>query len=170
MIALGTPGDPDAALLREIAHLGGGRAYFTADAMQLPRVFAEDVMHVARKTFLEQRTRVLPARGLFSLQVARPPTCPTSRGYNLTFLASGAEPMLASGDENAAPLAAGAGTRCGQDAAPVTFEADGAYTGELAALARVQGLLPRRARVDESARPRPKASMRAWKPKGGAPR
>ncbi|MCP4696914.1 MAG: VWA domain-containing protein, partial [Gammaproteobacteria bacterium] len=52
VIGLGTNGDLDAALLEDLALLGGGRAYFTADALNLPRVFTQDVMQVARKSFL----------------------------------------------------------------------------------------------------------------------
>lgn len=130
VIGLGTPDDVDAALLRNIAELGGGQAYFTSDALQLPRVFAQDVMYVARKTFLEASTPVLPGRGLLSFGLADQ-AIPETGGYNLTFLREGAEAMLVTGDENHAALAAGWQHGAGRVLA-VTFEADGPYTGALA--------------------------------------
>jgi uncharacterized membrane protein len=130
VIGLGTPDDPDAELLRDIAKLGGGNVYFTTDARQLPRVFAQDVMYVARKTFLEERTRVRPARGLLGLGLGASEV-PDVGGYNLTFLRTGAEPMLISGDEHSAALAAGWQRGTGKVLA-VMFEADGPFTGELA--------------------------------------
>jgi hypothetical protein len=130
VVGLGTPDDRDAALLREIADLGGGTAYFTADALQLPRVFAQDVMHVARKTFLEQRTPVAPGRGMRSLSVDGS-AIPDVGGYNLTYLGDGAEAMLVSEDDQHAPLAAGRHAGAGKVFA-VTFEADGVFTGPLA--------------------------------------
>ena len=130
VIGLGTPADPDAELLRDIAKVGGGQVYFTNDARQLPRVFAQDVMYVARKTFIEERTHVLPARGLLTIGVSAQ-NVPDVAGYNLTFLRKGAEAMLVSGDKNAAALAAGWQRGTGKVMAAM-FEADGPYTGELA--------------------------------------
>jgi Mg-chelatase subunit ChlD len=130
VIGLGTESDSDAALLREIAELGGGRVYFTADALQLPRVFAQDVMRVARKTFLRTRTTVEPARGLLALQLPLT-AAPAVAGYNATYLVPGAEPSLITGDEQHAPLAAAWQRGAGKVMA-VTFEADGPDTGEIA--------------------------------------
>jgi uncharacterized membrane protein len=130
VIGLGTASDPDAELLRDIAKIGGGNAYFTNDARQLPRIFAQDVMYVARKTFIEERTAVLPARGLLGLGLSASEV-PAVGGYNLTFLRTGAEPMLVSGDAHAAALAAGWQRGTGKVLA-VMFEADGPFTGELA--------------------------------------
>jgi len=132
VIGLGTPTDVDAQLLRDIAKLGGGNVYFTNDARQLPRVFAQDVMYIARKTFIEERTRVLPARGLLGLGLGLGASeVPDVGGYNLTFLRAGAEALLVSGDEHSAALAAGWQRGTGKVLA-VMFEADGPFTGELA--------------------------------------
>ncbi len=131
VIGLGTRTDRDAALLDEMARLGGGQAYFTADAMQLPRIFAQDIIYISRKTFLPETTPVLPARGLLTLGMGTEPV-PSVDGYNLTFLARGAEAVLVSGDDNAAPLAAAWQRGAGKVVA-VTFEADGPHTGALAA-------------------------------------
>jgi hypothetical protein len=130
VIAMGTPADSDAELLRDIAKLGGGNVYFTNDARQLPRVFAQDVMYIARKTFIEAPTPVLPARGLLGLGLAAS-AVPNAGGYNLTFLRKGAESILVSGDEHSAALAASWQRGTGKVLA-VTFEADGPFTGALA--------------------------------------
>lgn len=130
VIGLGTPLDPDAELLRKIAELGGGRAFFTDDALDLPRVFAQEVMYVARNTFVEGHTPAIGARGLLAL--GQPGTkLPAVEGYNLTFLRDGADPIVLSDDENSAPLAASWQRGAGKVAA-VTFEADGPFSGELA--------------------------------------
>ncbi|MDD9945188.1 MAG: VWA domain-containing protein [Myxococcales bacterium] len=130
VIGLGTDSDPDAELLRRIAVLGNGRAYLTSDPLQLPRVFAQDVMHVARRTFIEEESPVLPASGLLGLSLPLS-VVPSVAGYNLSFIARDAELMLVSGDDNQAPLAAGWQRGAGKVMA-VTFEADGPFTGPIA--------------------------------------
>ena len=129
VIALGDESDIDASLLKDIAHLGGGRIFFTEDALQLPRIFAQDIMFVARKTFVEEETMVAPAQGFVGLQLA-PSSIPAVGGYNLTYLAKDAELMLVTQDENHAPLAAGWRKSSGRVLA-LTFEADGPFTGPL---------------------------------------
>lgn len=132
VIGLGTEADSDAALLKDIAAIGGGRVYFTNDALQLPRVFAQDVMYMVRKTFLERATRPLAGRGLLGIGMQpSSDAIPNTGGYNLTFLRDGAETVLVSDDENHAPLAATWQRGTGKVAA-LTFEADGHYTGDLA--------------------------------------
>ncbi|MEE8410117.1 MAG: VWA domain-containing protein, partial [Myxococcota bacterium] len=138
-VGLGSTTDPDADLLRDIAKRGKGRIYFTANAERLPRIFVEDVMHVARETFVEHRTPVLPARGLTALEFVAA-TIPNVGGYNLTFLAPDADLMLMTGDDNAAPLIAGWQRRSGKVLA-ITFEADGRFTGALGKWKRYKALL-----------------------------
>lgn len=130
VVGLGEPHDADAGLLQMIAALGGGHVYFTADALQLPRVFAQDVMHVARTTFLDRPAHVAAAPGLLSLQVESK-AIPDVGGYNLTYLADHAEAMLVSDDDQHAPLAAGKQAGAGKVFA-ATFEADGVFTGPFA--------------------------------------
>ncbi len=128
VIGLGTQTDQDAALLEDLALIGGGRVYFTANARNLPRVFTQDVMQVARESFIEQTTAVLATRGLIGLKFAIT-DIPTVGGYNLSYLAPSAELMLQSDDDNQAPLAAGWQRGQGKVMA-VTFEADGEFTGQ----------------------------------------
>src|ERR1044071_9989521 len=54
VIGLGTDHDSDADLLRDIAARGGGRIFFTEDANDLPRLFAQDTFIVARSAFVDE--------------------------------------------------------------------------------------------------------------------
>lgn len=105
VIGLGKKTDCDAALLEEIARRGGGNIYFTENAEELPRIFAEDTMLMSRSSFVEEPTSVkmLPQSGMLS---------PTKwsdfsvGGYNLCYLRPGAVAATRTGDELNAPLVA----------------------------------------------------------------
>ena len=58
VVGLGTPSDVDAELLRDIAYRGNGRIFFTENAEELPRLFAQDTFVVARSTFIDEPTTV----------------------------------------------------------------------------------------------------------------
>ncbi|MEM7018589.1 MAG: vWA domain-containing protein, partial [Pseudomonadota bacterium] len=129
VIGLGTEEDVDANLLKHIAELGKGRAYFTANALKLPRIFVQDMMHVARDSFIDTPTPVQSARGLLTLEFTTS-AIPNVGGYNLGYLAQGADLMMLSQDDNQAPLAAGWQRGQGRVVA-VAFEADGPFTGDM---------------------------------------
>lgn len=131
VIALGTPSDPDARLLEDIAALGKGRVFFNADPSQLPALFAQETVAVARSAFLAEPTPLVDAGGWLEL-AARPMAWPASvDAYNLSYLKPGASVAAVSGDEYKAPLVAfwqrGAGR-----AAAVSFP----LAGELSATVR----------------------------------
>lgn len=87
VVALGTPTDVDAEFLRQIASSGGGECYFTMDPSELPRLFAQDTMRIARTTFVEEptATRVLP--DLYGLGELDPAAgFPVFGGHNLNWL------------------------------------------------------------------------------------
>ena len=54
VIGLGKPTDVDARLLEDIAKLGRGNIMFTEDAEELPRLFTQDTMSVARSSFIKK--------------------------------------------------------------------------------------------------------------------
>lgn len=54
VIGMGNDGDVHAPLLREIAELGRGRAFFQADPFAIPALFAQETMTVARPSFSEK--------------------------------------------------------------------------------------------------------------------
>lgn len=134
VIAIGTTADPDAKLLQEVASLGKGNIMFTDDAQELPRLFTQDTMSVARNTFLtggEGQTlpgHLVPdSRLMGELGEGR---LPDVGGYNLSYLKPDATLAAASRDEYAAPWSAFWYRGLGR-AAAVTFEADGPYTGPI---------------------------------------
>lgn len=136
VIGLGTEADQDADLLKEIAARGGGECYFTADAHEIPRLFAQDTFVVARLAFVEELTpiRFTPERGMLGLTLAEEP--PPIGGYNLCFLRPGARQAVVTADENAMPVLAFWNAGLGRVLA-FCGEADGQHAGPLASWPRV---------------------------------
>jgi hypothetical protein len=67
VIGLGSASDSDSKLLEEIAKLGQGRCQFVADATELPRVFAQETIQVARSSMVEEPAAVLVLPALRTL-------------------------------------------------------------------------------------------------------
>ena len=106
VVGLGKPGDSDAELLRDIAHRGGGRIFFTDNPEELPRLFAQDTFVVARSTFVDEPTPIQFTGGAISLtgkQFAEPPPL---GGYNLCYLRPEANLGAVTIDDYKAPVAA----------------------------------------------------------------
>jgi uncharacterized membrane protein len=128
VIGLGTEDDKDAELLRDIARRGGGQIYFSEDAEDLPRLFAQDTFIVARSAFVDQATAVKPTAGLFSITGRSFANMPLVGGFNLCYLRDGAALDVFTADEYKAPLLASWQAGLGRVAA-FTGEADGEYSG-----------------------------------------
>ena len=136
VIGLGEKTDVDAALLQDIAKRGKGNILFTTDAEELPRLFTEDTMAVARSSFVKQDEKTQPA-GIpgASLASARlmgelpPGSFPPVGGYNLSYLKPEATLAVVSRDEYAAPWDAFWYRGLGRVAA-VTLEVDGPHSGK----------------------------------------
>jgi uncharacterized membrane protein len=106
VIALGTPSDPDAPFLEQIAEDGKGRLFFNDDANTLPAVFAQETVSVSRSAFLDEATGIAPRAGWQEL-AALPLNWPAQvDGYNLSYLREGAAESLQSQDRYAAPILA----------------------------------------------------------------
>jgi Mg-chelatase subunit ChlD len=131
VIGLGKPSDQDADLLRDIAKRGNGQIYFTESAAELPRLFAQDTIVVARSTFLEEPTQVQFMGGLVTLTGRQFSGAPKIGGYNLTYLRPKANLAALTTDEYQAPVAAAWQAGSGRVLC-YTGEADGAYTGPMA--------------------------------------
>lgn len=131
VIGLGTERDVDAGLLRDIAARGGGRCYFTDDANELPRLFAQDTFIVARSTFVEAETPVESTGSLYSLTGRTFPPFPSTGGFNLTYLRKDASSAVLTRDEYRAPLVASWQVGAGRVVA-YTGEVDGKFTGAMA--------------------------------------
>ena len=106
VVGLGRETDPDAALLREIAALGEGRIAFTEDAANLPALFEQETVAVARSAFLEEATALKPLATWQEIAARPLAWLPSVDGYNLSYLRPGATAALLSADEEAAPLVA----------------------------------------------------------------
>ncbi len=132
VIGLGTDSDSDAAFLKDVAALGNGRIFFNADPSQLPGIFAQETVAVARSAFLSDPVPVVDAAGWLQI-AARPLSWPAQvDGYNLSYLKPEATAAALSGDEYKAPLVAfwqkGAGR-----AAAVSFPLAGDYSASVRA-------------------------------------
>jgi Mg-chelatase subunit ChlD len=135
VIGLGTKADSDAKLLEDIAKLGGGNIMFTADAQELPRMFTQDTMSVARNTFIKAHDEDFPngfpgelipdGRLLGDLGLG---AFPAADGYNLSYLKPDATAAVLSKDEYQAPWSSFWYRGIGRVAA-ITLEVDGPYSG-----------------------------------------
>ncbi|MFN7971938.1 MAG: VWA domain-containing protein [Acidobacteriota bacterium] len=140
VVGLGTPKDPDADLLRDIARRGGGEVYFSDDARELPRLFAQDTFTVARSAFVPEKTQVkslLPLATILGRSLGAPPQI---GGYNLCYARPGALTGIVTEDENAAPIVAAWQFGAGRVAC-YTGEAAGESTGEMARWPQAADLL-----------------------------
>ncbi len=131
VIGLGKPSDVDAGLLRDIAKRGNGQIYFTESAEELPRLFAQDTIIVARSTFLEAITPIQTTGGLVTLTGKQFNGLPAIGGYNLCYLRPNANLATVTTDEYKAPIVASWQAGSGRVLC-YTGEADGDYTGAIA--------------------------------------
>ena len=106
VIGLGNKTDVDAALLEDIAKKGKGNIMFTTDPQELPRLFTEDTMSVARSSFVKKDEKTQPQgisgkmlsdiRLMGNLQAG---AFPKAGGYNLSYLKPQATMGAVSQDE-----------------------------------------------------------------------
>ena len=139
VIGLGTKADVDAKLLEDVALLGKGNIMFTSDAEELPRLFTQDTMSIARNTFITGEDNypdgipgsILPDARLIGSIDALGDKFPTVGGYNLSYLKPDATAAVVSTDENDAPWSAAWHRGLGRVAA-ITLEVDGEFSGQFA--------------------------------------
>jgi Mg-chelatase subunit ChlD len=138
VIGLGSESDSDAAFLKDVAARGEGRMHFTATADELPRLFAQEAITVARSSFVTEPTaaRTLPDLVLLGELPAAP--FPNVDGYNLTYLRPGATMGVVTTDDYQAPVLAFWHRGLGRVAA-VTAEVDGEHSRRLNAWNGFQG-------------------------------
>lgn len=104
VIGLGTKKDPDAAFLQDIAKRGNGRIFFTNSALDIPRLFAQETVTIARSAFLTDPVNTLPT-GLWA-EISDQPIewLPRVDAYNLSYARPEASTCLLTKDEYVAPL------------------------------------------------------------------
>jgi Mg-chelatase subunit ChlD len=130
VIGLGSETDKDAEFLKDVAKRGHGRIQFTANVDELPRLFAQEAITVARSSFIDQPT---PARSLSDMVLLG--DLPSSKfpsldGYNLSYLRPGATIGVVTDDEYHAPVLSFWHRGLGRVAA-LTAEVDGKYSQSL---------------------------------------
>jgi hypothetical protein len=135
VIGLGTDHDSDSELLKDIAKRGGGQVMFSNDPLELPRLFTQDTMNIARNTFIKKEEdhpqgipgRLVPEARLMGELGSGP--FPNVDGYNLCYLKPEATPAVISADEYQAPWSAFWYRGLGRVAA-LTMEVDGGSSGQ----------------------------------------
>jgi von Willebrand factor type A domain len=135
VIGLGTSQDADASLLEEIGTLGKGRVFFSEDAAQLPGIFTQETVAVARSAFLTESVAVVDAGGWPEIGVAPIALPPVVDAYNLSYLRPEAAALAVTGDEYKAPLVAFWQRGAGRVVA-VSFPLAGEYSSTIRAWAR----------------------------------
>ncbi len=131
VVGLGTANDVDAELLRDIARHGDGRSFFTKNAEELPRLFAQDTFVVARSMFIDEPTTVRTTGGMVSLTGRGYQITSPIGGYNLCYIRPDANLAAVTVDEYKAPVVAAWQAGIGRVLC-YTGEADGAHTGPIA--------------------------------------
>lgn len=131
VIGLGTPADVDAGLLRDVAKRGNGQIFFTESAADLPRLFAQDTIIVARSMFLDQPTPIQFTGGMVTLTGRQFSGLDSVGGYNLCYLRPKANPAAVTLDEYQSPLVASWQAGSGRVLCYLG-EADGQFAGAMA--------------------------------------
>ncbi|MSR62518.1 MAG: VWA domain-containing protein [Planctomycetes bacterium] len=133
VVALGTEQDSDAAFLKRIAELGAGQCYFTHDPAELPRLFAQDTLTIARATFVDEPVACTPLPDLFGLgETLDTQGFPELGGYNVTWLEPEATCGVVTQSEFKSPAFAFAQMGLGRTAA-FSGQIGGDYGGALVA-------------------------------------
>ncbi|MEZ5387301.1 MAG: vWA domain-containing protein [Prosthecobacter sp.] len=127
VIALGTRRDVDAWILDDIAKRGKGRIFYTDKAEELPSIFSQETVAVARSAFIAEPVPAKAAGGWFEIsnQVMEWPK--EVDGFNLSYLREWASQGLITQDEYAAPLVAFGPRGTGRTAA-VSFPLGGEHS------------------------------------------
>ncbi|MFD2257401.1 VWA domain-containing protein [Luteolibacter algae] len=127
VIGLGTKGDVDAALCEDIARRGNGRIFFSDRPMDIPQIFAQETVTIARSAFVEVPVKGIATGRWSEISPKSLDWMPQVDGYNLSYARNDATVSLVSQDEYAAPLVAHARRGLGRTAA-VSFPLGGEFS------------------------------------------
>ncbi|WP_367872855.1 VWA domain-containing protein [Luteolibacter sp. Populi] len=130
VIGLGTPKDVDSALIEDIAKRGGGRVFFTDRPMDIPKIFAQETVTIARSAFVEDPVGAQPSGRWTEISPKPLDWLPQVDGYNLSYAREDATTSLVSKDEYVAPLVAHARRGLGRSAA-VSFPLGGEFSKDI---------------------------------------
>ncbi len=127
VIGLGTDRDSDSALLKDIAKLGNGRMFFSNEPLDIPKIFAQETVTIARSAFIKDPVGA-QATGRWAEISPKPVDWfKQADGYNLSYAREDATVSLVSTDEYLAPLVAHARRGLGRSAA-VSFPLGGEFS------------------------------------------
>lgn len=127
VIGLGSEFDTDADFLKDIADRGHGRIFFNTRPQELPALFAQETVTVARSAFIEEPVAWVETPGWSQLAARTIPWPDKVDGYNLSYLKPEATSAAVTGDEYRAPLIAFWQRGTGRSAA-VSFPLGGPFS------------------------------------------
>ncbi len=132
VIGLGTKADVDAALIEDIAKRGEGRVFFSDQPMDIPKIFAQETVTIARSAFLDAPVGAQPTGRWAEVSPKLLDWLPQVDGYNLSYAREDATTSLVGVDEYVAPLVAHARRGLGRTAA-VSFPLGGEFSDSVRA-------------------------------------
>lgn len=106
VIGLGTRSDPDAPLLEDIAALGNGRVFFTSQPLEIPQIFAQETVTVARSSFIKDPVATFATGQWAEISPKGFDFLPEVDGYNLSYAKKMASTALVADDSYLGPLIA----------------------------------------------------------------
>lgn len=127
VIGLGTKADPDAAFIEDVAKLGNGRIFFSDRPMDIPKIFAQETVTIARSAFIKDPVPTKATGRWAEISPKALTWLPEVDGYNLSYARPDATVSLISADEYLGPLVAHARRGLGRTAA-VSFPLGGDYS------------------------------------------
>jgi len=104
VIGLGSRKDADARFIEDIAKRGKGRIFFTERAVDIPKLFAQETVTLARSAFIEEPIQTLATGQWIEISPNPVAWIPVIDGYNLSYARDKATTSLISTDEYKAPL------------------------------------------------------------------
>ncbi len=129
VIGLGNRSDPDAAFIEDIASRGEGRMFFTDVPGDIPNIFAQETVTVARSTFIDEPVGTQATGRWYELARQNMEWLSEVGGYNLSYVRDGDEAALISTDGYDAPLVAFGRRGIGRTAA-ISFPLGGEFSSQ----------------------------------------
>ncbi|GAA5117751.1 VWA domain-containing protein [Luteolibacter yonseiensis] len=127
VIGLGTDKDVDSALLVDVAKRGNGRIFFSDQPMDIPRIFAQETVTIARSAFIKEPVGAQATGRWSEISPKAIDWFKQADGYNLSYAREDATVSLVSTDEYLAPLVAHTRRGLGRSAA-VSFPLGGEFS------------------------------------------
>lgn len=127
VIGLGTRADSDAKLLEDIAKRGNGRIFFTNRPLEIPKLFAQETVSVARSAFIKDPVATKPTGNWSEIATQPLNFLPEIDGYNLSYARKEATTSLVAADDYLGPLVAHARRGIGRTLA-VSFPLGGEFS------------------------------------------